>query len=220
MSYNVRHQETGVATNGRDYTRPFDDPLDSLTIAAQKIIEAASLLLATAGYDSLTHERIAEAAGVNKSSIRNNFGSKAAVVAAVVDAMIHDGCLELSQRSPASKHRNACAGPSKEFVTWSMWSPSRASLMFSLTPGAIRNFARESVSYRWRYDEIRQWLGMVADAADDPEKARLQLGVARIITAIMDGLLVQLAIEVIPEDVDISPALDALSIMLRAVIDE
>jgi 3-dehydroquinate synthase len=47
-----------------------------------KILAAASRLLVTEGYDALTHERIAKAAGVNKSSIRNNFGSKAAVVAA------------------------------------------------------------------------------------------------------------------------------------------
>src|SRR5664280_1707854 len=89
--------EEVAQADDRDYAPPFEDPLDSLTKSAQKIIEAATWLLANSGYDALTHERIAEVAGVNKSSIRNNFGSKAAVVTAVVDAMIHDGCVELSE---------------------------------------------------------------------------------------------------------------------------
>ena len=95
--------------------------------------------------------------------------------------------------------------------------------LFDVLPHARRDpelRARISELYRWRYDETCQWLGMNADSSTDPEKARLELGVARIITAVIDGLLIQLAIEIIPEDTDISPALVALSLMLRAVIEE
>lgn len=206
---------------GRHYTTPFDDPLDSLTRSAQKIIEAASWLLATSGYDALTHERIAKVAGVNKSSIRNNFGSKAAVVAAVVDAMIHDGCLELSRTLAgveASERVLGAVEGIRDLVRADAFGG-----FFDVLPHARRDpelRARISDLYHWWYDETRQWLGMVSDASADPEKARLQLGVARIITAVIDGLLIQLAIEVIPEDTDISSALDALSIMLRSVIEE
>jgi AcrR family transcriptional regulator len=208
-------------SDGRQYTTPFNDPLDSLTVSAQKIIEAASWLLVTSGYDALTHERIAEVAGVNKSSIRNNFGSKAAVVTAVVDAMIHDGCMELSRTlagvEASERVRRAVQGI-RELVRADAFAG-----FFDVLPHARRDpelRARLTELYHWWYDETRQWLGMLADASVDPEKARLQLGVARIITAIIDGLLIQLSIEVIPEDADISSALDALSIMLRAVIED
>lgn len=209
-------------TDGRGYTTPFDDPLDSLTVSAQKIIEAASMLLSTSGYDALTHERIAEAAGVNKSSIRNNFGSKAAVVAAVVDAMIHDGCLELSRTlagvEPSEERVRGAVEGIRDLVQAEPFEG-----FFDVLPHARRDpelRARISELYRWWYEETREWLGMDADPSTDPGKARLQLGVARIITAIIDGLLIQLAIEIIPEDADISSALDALKIMLRAVIEE
>ena len=43
-------------------------------------------LLAERGYEAVTFENVAAEAGVNKASIRYNFGNKAGLVAAVVDA--------------------------------------------------------------------------------------------------------------------------------------
>ena len=75
---------------------PFEDPLSTLPETAQKILEAASRLLAERGYAAITLENVAAEAGVNKASIRYNFGNKAGLVAAVVDALIHDECLRLA----------------------------------------------------------------------------------------------------------------------------
>ena len=154
---------------GRAYSVPFDDPLGELTPAAQKILAAASRLLVTEGYDALTHERIAKAAGVNKSSIRNSFGNKAAVVVAVVDAMVHDGCLGLSQAlEGAGTHErvHGAVDGIREMIRTDAFAG-----YFDILPHALRDDdLRERVLalYRWWYGENRKWLGMTADRPDRP----------------------------------------------------
>ena len=56
---------------------PIDDPLASLPKTAQKILSAAQRLLTEGGYGDVTLEKVAAEAGVNKASIRYNFGDKA-----------------------------------------------------------------------------------------------------------------------------------------------
>lgn len=205
---------------GRHYTVPFADPLGSLTKSAQKIIEAGSWILATEGYDSLTYERIARVAGVNKSSIRNNFGSKAGVVAAVVDAMIHDGCIELSETlteaGSEERVRRAVQG------VRGLSSAETFRGFFDVLPHALRDpELRERLCrlYEWRYKETRKWIGSNAADAAAPS-AQLQVGIARLMTAIIDGLSIQVALEIIPEDCDLGPPLEALVFLLEGVPEE
>ena len=75
---------------------PFEDPVESLPATAQKILKAATALLAEKGYEAVTLENVAAAAGVNKASIRYNFGNKAGLIIAVADALIHDECLRMA----------------------------------------------------------------------------------------------------------------------------
>ena len=69
--------------------------MSSLPRTAQKILAAARKLLIEGGYEAMTLENVAGQAGVNKASIRYNFGNKARLVIAVLDAYIHDECLRL-----------------------------------------------------------------------------------------------------------------------------
>jgi len=206
-----------AGARGRAYSAPFDDPLGELRPAARKILAAASRLLVSEGYDALTHERIAAAAGVNKSSIRNNFGSKAALVAAVVDAMVHDGCLELSEALEGAEAHERVRG-AVDGIGEMIHSGAFAGY-FDILPHALRDDdLRERILalYRWWYGENRKWLGMTADSAADPARARLQLGVAQIVAAIIDGLSIQAALE--PEGYDVYPALDALAALLQGAL--
>jgi AcrR family transcriptional regulator len=204
---------------GPHYEAPFDDPLSSLTPAARKILEAASRLLVSEGYNALTHERIAAAAGVNKSSIRNTFGSKAAVVAAVVDAMIHDGCLELAETLAGADGHERVTGAVegiREMIAGDAFAG-----YFDILPHALRDRdlrPRVLALYRWWFGENRVWLGMTADAVVDPERARLQLGVAQLVAAIIDGLSIQAALD--PGGHDAGPALDALALLLEGALGE
>ena len=87
---------------------PFEDPLASLPATAQKILTAASRLLADRGYEAVTLENVAAEAGVNKASIRYNFGNKAGLLMAVVDALIHDECLRIAADVETSPRRSVC----------------------------------------------------------------------------------------------------------------
>lgn len=208
---------TTLARRAPAYTAPFDDPVAELTPAARKILAAASRLLVDEGYEALTHERIARAAGVNKSSIRNTFGSKAALVAAVVDAMIHDGCLELSGALDGAAPQERVLG-AVDGIRHMIRTDAFAGY-FDILPHALRDpelRARILALYRWWYGENRKWLGMRADPRAEPERARLQGGVAQLIAAVIDGLSLQAALE--PEDHEIDPALDALSLLLAGAL--
>ena len=72
--------------------RPVHQPAET----AQKILAAASTLLTKRGYEAVTLENVAREAGVNKASIRYNFGNKAGLMTAIVDGLIHDECLRMA----------------------------------------------------------------------------------------------------------------------------
>ena len=198
------------------YDAPFEDPWDSLTPGAKRIVAAAADLLATEGYDALTHERIAEVAGVNKSTIRYHFKSKSAVVAAVVDAMIHDGCLQLvDMLEGADSHRrvDGAVTAMRDMIV----ETNAFRGYFDILPHALREPElrdRIRALYEWWYVENQKWLGLTEDG--DPERARLRLGVGQIIAGLIDGLSIQAALD--PDGYDMGPALDALVIMLRASV--
>ena len=75
---------------------PFDDPFTSLPETVQRILAAASKLLAKRGYEAVTLENVAREAGVNKVTIRYNFGNKVGLMTAVVYGLIHDECLRVA----------------------------------------------------------------------------------------------------------------------------
>ena len=89
---------------------PVADPLEtSATPAARKILAAARRLLAEQGYDAITYVNVARAAGVNPGSIRYNFGNKAGLMAAVVDALMHDEFARMSTDRPLASDERLTA---------------------------------------------------------------------------------------------------------------
>lgn len=200
---------------GERYTAPFDNPWDSLTPGARSIVHAATDLLAEEGYEALTYERIAERAGVNKSTIRYNFGDKASLVAAVVDAMIHDGCLRLAQTL-------AGAGPEERIdevvkAIGQMIVVTEAFRgYFDILPHALRDprlRKRLLGLNHWWYQQNLHWLGL--DGECSPATARLRLGVGHIIAALIDGLSIQAALD---PDFDSGPALDVVARILKELL--
>jgi AcrR family transcriptional regulator len=192
---------------------PFEDPLESLPETARRILSAAHRLLAKEGYDSLTLEHVAAEAGVNKASIRYNFGNKTGLVTAVVDGLIHDECLRLADdlrkldASPADRVRAATEGIGHMIV-----SADHFRGFFDILPHAFRDpdlRARLFALYEWWYRQNLEWLGL-GDADPDDELLR---GLAELIAAIPDGLSLQAGLD--PDNFDLARPLRALELLLR-----
>ena len=195
---------------------PFDDPWDSLTPGARKIVAAAAELLDKEGYDALTYERIAQQAGVNKSTIRYNFGNKSAVVTAVVDAMIHDGCTQLAEMLADTDMEGRVEGVVSAIGQMIVRTEAFRGY-FDVLPHALREPElrdRMLALIRWYYVKNQEWLGLVGETTS--AHARLRLGVGQIIVALIDGLSIQAALD--PSGADLGPAFDALALMLEGFL--
>ena len=197
---------------------PFENPLTALPLTAQKILEAASRLLAERGYQAVTLENVAAEAGVNKASIRYNFGNKAGLVAAVVDALIHDECLHMAADAHSAKDEDrlhvAMVGIEGMIVSADAFRG-----FFDILPHAFRDAdLRERMFelYRWWYRQNLEWLGLTAEGTEG-EAHELLMGLAELIAAIPDGLSVQIGLD--PEHFDLKRPLAALEFLLRNSMD-
>ena len=65
-----------------------------LSPTARRLVAAARRLLARGGFEALTVEAVAAEAGAYRDAVRYYFGSKAAFIATVVDALAHEQSLE------------------------------------------------------------------------------------------------------------------------------
>ena len=198
---------------------PFENPLSTLPETAQKILAAASRLLAERGYAAVTLENVAAEAGVNKASIRYNFGNKAGLVAAVVDALIHDECLRLAADAA---DRQRAGPPARRHGRHRRHDRQCRSFrgFFDILPHAFRDDdLRERMFelYRWWYQQNLEWLGLAADTVDGKQH-ELLTGLAELIAAIPDGLSIQAGLD--PEHFDLRRPLAALELLLRNSMEQ
>ncbi len=197
---------------------PFDDPFTSLPETAHRIVTAASTLLTERGYEAVTLENVAREAGVNKASIRYNFGNKAGLMTAVVDGLIHDECLRLAADLDKVERQDrlaaAMGGIGKMIVSADSFKG-----FYEVLPHAFRDKAlrrRLFALYRWWYGLNLQWLGLPGEI-DEQTDYRI-VGLAELIAAIPDGLSIQGGLD--PEHFDVARPLAALELLLRNSMDE
>lgn len=197
---------------------PFEDPVSSLPRTAQKILDAATRLLAERGYEAVTLENVAAEAGVNKASIRYNFGNKAGLIIAVADALIHDECLRMAadiQGVPADERLHAAMTGIRGMIV----SADSFRGFFDILPHAFRDpelRTRMFALYQWWYQQNLKWLGL--DGPGDVEQNDLLMGLAELIAAIPDGLCVQAGLD--PEGFDLGRPLATLEFLLRNSMEQ
>ena len=208
---------TGSENPGR-LQSPFEDPVSSLPPTARKILDAATRLLGERGYEAVTLENVAAEAGVNKASIRYNFGNKAGLISAVADALIHDECLRMAagiQGVPEDERLHAAMTGIGGMIA----GADSFRGFFDILPHAFRDpelCTRLFALYRWWYQQNLQWLGL--DGPGDVEQNDLLMGLAELIAAIPDGLSVQAGLD--PEGFDLGRPLATLEFLLRNSMDE
>lgn len=197
---------------------PLEDPSSSLPETAQRILAAATHLLAERGYEAVTLENVAAEAGVNKASIRYNFGNKAGMLMAVVDALIHDECLRIvadTESVPEEERLHvAMLGIRRMIVEADSFRG-----FFDILPHAFRDpELRERMFslYVWWYQQNLTWLGL--GGRESVMGSDLLMGLAELIAAVPDGLSVQAGLN--PEEFDLGRPLAALEFLLRNSMEQ
>lgn len=197
---------------------PIEDPSSSLPATAQRILAAARTLLVERGYDAVTLEKVAAEAGVNKASIRYNFGNKAGLVAALVDFMLHEEFEQGVSALPSTPHDDLVRAliEGKRHI---IQTTDNFRGFFDVLPYAMRDEdlrRRMASSYPWWAEQNLRLLRVEgAGPARRPEVLR---GLGRLLSAVADGLSVQAGLD--PDGLDMDEPLKALEFLLdRALPD-
>jgi AcrR family transcriptional regulator len=197
---------------------PFEDPVSSLPRTAQKILAAARKLLIEGGYEAMTLEKVAGEAGVNKASIRYNFGNKAGLVIAVLDAYIHDECLRLvatmKDVPPEDVVTTAMTGMRNMLVEADNFQGYFDILPYAFREPELRQ--RMLALYKWWYVQNLAWLGL-RDVPHVEENETL-VGLGELVCAVIDGLCIQAGLQ--PEGFDMGRALRVFGLLLERSMDQ
>jgi AcrR family transcriptional regulator len=207
-----------LAENHDPLQVPIEDPSSSLSPTAQKLLAAARMLLVEKGYDAVTLEKVAAEAGVNKASIRYNFGDKAGLVAALVDFMLHEEfarCVSALASTPHEDLVRALIDGKRHIIQ----TTDTFRGFFDVLPYAMRNEdlrRRIASSYLWWAEQNLRLLEV--DGTGPAGRAEVLCGLGRLLSAVADGLSVQAGLD--PDGFDLDEPLKALEFLLdRALPD-
>ena len=198
---------------------PPDDPRPSMPPAAAHLLEAAQHVLLTKGFGGLTLRAIAQESGENSAMVQYYFGNKDGLVRALIDSVFRD------DQADAAAAMNAAMGDARlpAFVgALRTISSSRSfRVFFDILPYALRNTGlrgRMAHVYDW-YRQIKcDWLRGGGESGEQAPAGREALmGVAELMTAVVDGLAVQ---EAIDDGFDSRRAYAVLEFMLQRSLPE
>ena len=171
---------------------------------AAKLVAAARTLLARGGFQALTVEAVAAEAGAYRDAVRYHFGSKAALVAAVVDSLAHDQSLAAVARAgelPSAAGRvQALVAADRQFVD----DRDAFRDFFALLPHVVQDAdlgARVARLYEWYRDLYSAAIAGEEGVAEGPEAVRRR-DVASLMVAMTDGLAVQELLDPDPARLD------------------
>jgi AcrR family transcriptional regulator len=211
-----KHRSDGAAASGkRRFT--FDDPLSSLPETARKLLIAAKAVVAEQGFEALTLNAVSERAGENKAMISYYFDNKAGLIAAVLDSVIHDEYLDSKRRM-----KEATPVDRAQRLVDEMRRMDKAAadfqVFFELLPHVLRDDVlrrRLALLYQWYWSLKLEWLGLGdgAKGLADPDL----LGLAQVLSAVIDGLAIQAAID---PQLDLANPYRVLSRMLKSIAAE
>ena len=178
---------------------------------------AAKDIVAEEGFNALTLNTVSERAGENKAMISYYFENKAGLIAAVVDSVIHDEYLDSLDRM-----KNVAPGQRFRYLVDEMRRLDTAAddfqVFFELLPHVLRDEVlrrRIALLYKWYWAVKLDWLGVAGgdDALTDPDL----LGLAQVLSAVIDGLAIQVAID---PGMDLSNPYRVFSRMLQRSLAE
>jgi len=192
----------------------FEDPLSSLPETARNLLIAAKEIIADEGFEALTLKTVSERAGENKAMVSYYFDNKAGLVAAVLDSVIHDEYLDSLDRMKDVTPGERIPRLVEEMRRMAA-SVEDFDVFFELLPHVLRDEVlrrRMAMLFRWYWKMKLEWLGLEDGTGGlaDPDL----LGVAQLLSAIIDGLAIQAAVD---PGVDLSNPYRMLARMLESL---
>jgi AcrR family transcriptional regulator len=193
----------------------FTDPLLTLPETAQKLMLAAKRIIATNGFDALTLNSVSAMSGENKAMIAYYFGNKAGLMAAVLDSVIYDEYAAARSRMKdvdPERRRDQLVEEMRHMAAGEEFRVFFEVLPYALRDDALR--ARIALLYRWYWSMKLEWLGAADPAAalEDPDL----LGLSQLMSAVIDGLAMQAAID---PSVELANPFRTFARLLEAAID-
>ncbi len=189
-----------------------ENPTEALPPAARGILEAAREVLAERGLEGLTVEAVANQANVSRTSIPYHFGSRAGLVAILVDSLFHDFAVEIWQRQQAHPGERGL-DDFLEMVRHECADVRGQQDFFELVVYAMRDaeVRRRVAALFADYRRLNLHLaGVDADGADGARLRRLT-AVGAVLQALTDGLALQ---AVFDPAFDLQAAIDAVQALL------
>jgi len=211
----------GWSTDGDGHARltghlqfTFEDPLSSLPETARNLLIAAKRIIAEEGFEALTLKSVSERAGENKAMVSYYFDNKAGLVAAVLDSVIHDEYLASLDRMKDVTPEERIPRLVEEMRRMAA-SADDFTVFYELLPHVLRDDVlrrRMVMLIRWYWKMKLEWLGIRDGAGGlaDPDL----LGIAQLLSAVIDGLAIQAAVD---PDVDLANPYRALARMLECL---
>jgi AcrR family transcriptional regulator len=165
-----------------------------MSTPALNILAAAQRVLVAKGFAGLTLRAIARESGENSAMVQYYFGNKEGLVKAMIDSVFRDDQQDAAAVMSTLSGRDRLS----RFVDGLRTISSSRSfrVFFDILPYALRNeglrgrMARAYDSYR---RIKRDWLRGRGEPS--PEEQEALLGVAELMTAVVDGLAIQEAID-------------------------
>ena len=186
---------SGAPSGGRSATALLSrDPRQDMPAPAVKILAAAQRVLVAKGFAGLTLRAIARESGENSAMVQYYFGNKEGLVKAMIDSVFR------VDQQDAAAVMSTVTGDDRlpRFVDGLRTISSSRSfrVFFDVLPYALRNEglrSRMARAYDW-YRQIKlEWLRAKDQALLSEQQALL--GLAELMTAVVDGLAIQEAID-------------------------
>ena len=184
--------------------------LPELAPGAQALVDASKRLLMNGGIDALLVEKVTAAAGQNRAMVSYYFGGKAAMLAVVVDSLIHEAVEELAAQADRLPKGEARLEAHVDATLELMQTPEFLATI-DVAAAAFRNEdlrARLANLYTWH----REVNATCLNPDVDPALSERLSGLATLFVAVMDGLAIQCALD--PEGVD----LESVGRLLKEIV--
>ena len=195
---------------------PINDPTPDLAPTAKRILDAAQRVLSRDGFRALTFEAIAKEAGENPALIRYHFGSKAGLIAMLVDAVLYREAVELIEtlagKPPGAERRAALFRLHRRMAE----DLSGYHEFYELIPNILRDpelqpKLRDLMTW---YRALDAW-ALAAHSAD--AEARDLQPLSLLTVAMLDGVALQVEAD---SELDVGPAYELWERLVLRYLEE